>query len=362
MASFSSRQRLRHGRAVPELRPEFMSLLVQATARTTTSNNNNHNHQQHHHHQHHLNHLNHLQQLNQQQQQKGAAPRGTEHLAARRESMNLPESDCMRLNPSLRGIAFRSLVAVDLSASRGLVAWCGSRQMLRVLGLTGHGAAWVGGTAYCLWQSDSAAGREVLLNLLLALIFDIVVAVTIKGLVRRKGPSYCDPAAPHHPPQRGAPSSPFASSSPFSSAVSLAASAPPAPYYSSSASPTFYAGAGGRNPAGAAAPSAPSRLLPPLLRRALEASAFSFPANQATRAALLVLFLPRHLVLGFPLRVLLLLWALLVGLLRVALGHHYVTDVLCGFAVGCAEARLVEALWVSAAGFQALARAVGLPV
>nr|XP_032836692.1 inactive phospholipid phosphatase 7 [Petromyzon marinus] len=354
MSSFSSRQRLRQGRGVPELRPEFMSLLVQATART----NNNNNHHQHHH-QHH--HLNHLQQLN-QQQQKAPAPRGTENLAARRESMNLPESDCMRLNPSLRGIAFRSLVAVDLSASRGLVAWCGSRQMLRVLGLTGHGAAWIGGTAYCLWQSDSAAGREVLLNLLLALIFDIVVAVTIKGLVRRKGPSYCDPAAPRHPPQRGAPSSPL-SSSPFSSAVSLASSAPPAPYSSSSIFPALCGG--GRNAAAAAAaaaPSAPYRLLPPLLRRALEASAFSFPANQATRAALLALFLPRHLVLGFPLRVLLLLWALLVGLLRVALGHHYVTDVFCGFAVGCAEARVVEALWVSAASFQALARAVGLPV
>ncbi len=44
-------------------------------------------------------------------------------------------------------------------------------------------------------------------------------------------------------------------------------------------------------------------------------------------------FLLAHLVLAVPLRILLVLWAVLVGMSRVLLGHHHLTDVGCGFCL-----------------------------
>jgi membrane-associated phospholipid phosphatase len=58
---------------------------------------------------------------------------------------------------------------------------------------------------------------------------------------------------------------------------------------------------------------------------------YSFPSGHATRAAMCGRFLLAHLVLAAPLRVLVLLWAGTVGLSRVLLGRHNVTDVLFGF-------------------------------
>ncbi len=61
---------------------------------------------------------------------------------------------------------------------------------------------------------------------------------------------------------------------------------------------------------------------------------YSFPAAHASRAAMVSKFLLSHLVLAVPLRVLLVLWAVLVGLSRVLLGQHHLTDMACGFALG----------------------------
>eukprot|EP00061_Rhincodon_typus_P005328 g24701.t1 len=85
-----------------------------------------------------------------------------------------PDEDCMKLNPSLLGIALRSLLAVDLWLSKRLgvcatedSAWGSARPIMKLIEVTGHGIPWIGGTLYCLCKSDSAAGHEVLLNLLL---------------------------------------------------------------------------------------------------------------------------------------------------------------------------------------------------
>ncbi|XP_066466925.1 inactive phospholipid phosphatase 7 [Tiliqua scincoides] len=74
---------------------------------------------------------------------------------------------------------------------------------------------------------------------------------------------------------------------------------------------------------------------------------YAFPAGHASRAAMVSKFFLSHLVLAVPLRILLVLWAFLVGLSRVMVGRHHVTDVLSGFFFGYLQFRLVELLWMS---------------
>ncbi|XP_071622768.1 inactive phospholipid phosphatase 7 isoform X1 [Heliangelus exortis] len=94
----------------------------------------------------------------------------------RRQSQQLPEEDCMQLNPSFKGIAFNSLLAIDICMSKRLgvcansaSSWGGARSMINLLGITGHGIPWIAGTLICLVKSSTLAGQEVLMNLLLAL-------------------------------------------------------------------------------------------------------------------------------------------------------------------------------------------------
>lgn len=79
---------------------------------------------------------------------------------------------------------------------------------------------------------------------------------------------------------------------------------------------------------------------------------YSFPSGHATRAAMCARFLLAHLVLAAPLRVLVMLWAVIVGLSRVLLGRHNVTDVAFGFFMGYCQYNLVEVLWLSPATLQ----------
>lgn len=76
---------------------------------------------------------------------------------------------------------------------------------------------------------------------------------------------------------------------------------------------------------------------------------YSFPSGHSTRAAMCARFLLAHLVLAAPLRVLVMLWAVFVGLSRVLLGRHNVTDVAFGFFMGYCQYNLVEVLWLSPA-------------
>ncbi|XP_076134076.1 polyisoprenoid diphosphate/phosphate phosphohydrolase PLPP6 isoform X2 [Alosa pseudoharengus] len=87
----------------------------------------------------------------------------------------LPEEDCMRLNPSIVGIALSSLLAMDLWLSKRLgvcacedSSWGSIRPLMKLIEISGHGIPWLAGAAYCLYKSDSAAGQEVMLNLLMA--------------------------------------------------------------------------------------------------------------------------------------------------------------------------------------------------
>lgn len=81
---------------------------------------------------------------------------------------------------------------------------------------------------------------------------------------------------------------------------------------------------------------------------------YSFPASHASRAAMVSKFLLSHLVLAVPLRVLLVLWAVLVGLSRVLLGQHHLTDMVCGFALGFLHFSLMETVWLSSGACQTL--------
>uniref|UniRef100_A0A8C2CY57 Phospholipid phosphatase 7 (inactive) n=1 Tax=Cyprinus carpio TaxID=7962 RepID=A0A8C2CY57_CYPCA len=88
----------------------------------------------------------------------------------------LPDEDCMLLNPSFRGIAINSLLAIDICLSKHLgvciyttSSWGSMRSV-----------------------SNTPAGQEVLINLLivemLSLILDVLTVAGVQKLVRCKGP------------------------------------------------------------------------------------------------------------------------------------------------------------------------------
>ncbi|XP_050782138.1 inactive phospholipid phosphatase 7 isoform X2 [Gopherus flavomarginatus] len=108
--------------------------------------------------------------------QSGLAPIQNEGTKERRQSQQLPEEDCMLLNPSFKGIAFNSLLAIDICMSKRLgvcassaSSWGSARSMITLIGITGHGVPWIGGTLICLVKSSTLAGQEVLMNLLLGM-------------------------------------------------------------------------------------------------------------------------------------------------------------------------------------------------
>ncbi|CAK6955961.1 inactive phospholipid phosphatase 7 [Scomber scombrus] len=209
----------------------------------------------------------------------------------RRESSKMPEEDCMQLNPSFKGIAMNSLLAIDISLSKrmGVCAytsssWGGCRSMVGLLAFTGHGITWIIGTIVCLTRSNTLAGQEVLVNLLLALILDVMTVAGVQRLVKRRGPWEMMPG--------------------FMDCVAM--------------------------------------------------DMYSFPAAHASRAAMVSKFLLSHLVLAVPLRILLVLWAFLVGISRVVLGKHHLTDMVCGFALGLFHFSLMETVWLSSNTCQTL--------
>ncbi|KAM9324533.1 polyisoprenoid diphosphate/phosphate phosphohydrolase PLPP6 [Gastrophryne carolinensis] len=196
----------------------------------------------------------------------------------------LPEDDCMKLNPSFLGIALRSMLAIDLWLSKkiGVCAregssWGSVRPLMKLVEITGHGIPWIFGTLGCLYKSESSAGREVVLNLLFALLLDLVLVGLVKGLVKRQRPTQ--------------------------NRMDMFA--------------TF------------------------------SVDKYSFPSGHATRAAMVSRFLLHHLVMAVPVRMLVMLWAFVVSLSRVMLGRHNVTDVLFGFLMGYMQYSLVEYLWLS---------------
>uniref|UniRef100_A0A8B9Q3E7 Polyisoprenoid diphosphate/phosphate phosphohydrolase PLPP6 n=1 Tax=Apteryx owenii TaxID=8824 RepID=A0A8B9Q3E7_APTOW len=214
----------------------------------------------------------------------GKGDKGTAGPGAGGAAPPLPEEDCMKLNPSFVGIALSALLAVDLWASKRLgvcaaegSAWGSARPLMKVIEVSGHGVPWLLGTAYGLCRSGSAATREVLLNLLFALLLDLVLVAVVKGLVKRRRPTH----------------------NKMDMFVTISV------------------------------------------------DKYSFPSGHATRAALVCRFVLHHLVLAVPLRVLVVLWALIVGISRVMLGRHNVTDVLFGLLLGYMLYSVVEYCWLS---------------
>ncbi|CAL8317444.1 unnamed protein product [Lota lota] len=209
----------------------------------------------------------------------------------KKEPGKKPEEDCMLLNPSFKGIAMNALLAIDISLSKrmGVCAytsssWGGCRSMVSLLELTGYGITWIIGTIVCLTRSNTLAGQEVLVNLLLALLLDVLTIAGVQRLVKRRGPWEMTPG--------------------FLDYVSM--------------------------------------------------DMFSFPAAHASRAAMVSKFLLSHLVLAVPLRILLVLWAVLVGVSRVMLGKHHLTDMVCGFVLGLLHFSLMENVWLSSGTCQTL--------
>uniref|UniRef100_A0A3B1J1T5 Phospholipid phosphatase 7 (inactive) n=1 Tax=Astyanax mexicanus TaxID=7994 RepID=A0A3B1J1T5_ASTMX len=226
-----------------------------------------------------------------QNQQAEHQPEPGEPSKERKDPTRLPEEDCMQLNPSFKGIAINSLLAIDIHLSKRLgvcvnttSSWGSVRSVFTLLALTGHGITWIFGTLVCLTRSNTLAGQEVLVNLLLALILDILTVAGVQKLVKRKGPWEMTPG--------------------FLDYVAM--------------------------------------------------DVYSFPAAHASRAAMVSKFLLSHLVLAVPLRILLVVWAFLVGLSRVLLGRNHVTDMACGFALGLLHFSLVETVWLSSNACQTL--------
>ncbi|KAG5281570.1 hypothetical protein AALO_G00073820 [Alosa alosa] len=227
----------------------------------------------------------------QHQASESAPQESSENNKERRESIKLPDEDCMQLNPSFKGIAMNSLLAIDICMSKrmGICAHSTSsfgsmRSMVKLLALTGHGIPWVIGTIWCLTRSNTLAGQEVLINLLLALLLDIMTVAGMQKLVKRKGPWEMTPS--------------------FLDYMAM--------------------------------------------------DVYAFPAAHASRAAMVSKFLLAHLVLAVPLRILLVLWAVLAGTSRVLLGGHHLSDVGFGFALGYLHYTLVEMVWLSSATCQTI--------
>ncbi|XP_023284968.1 phospholipid phosphatase 6 [Seriola lalandi dorsalis] len=217
--------------------------------------------------------------------------RGSSSSTGSGSGQGLPEEDGIRLNPSFIRVALSSLLAIDLWLSKRLgvcacedSSWGSVRPLMKLIEISGHGIPWLAGTAYCMYKSDSAAGQEVMLNLLMGLLLDLVLVAIVKAVVRRRRPAH--------------------------NRMDMFA--------------TF------------------------------SVDRYSFPSGHATRAAMCGRFLLAHLVLAAPLRVLVLLWAGLVGLSRVLLGRHNVTDVMFGFWMGYWQYNLVEMLWLSPQTLQGL--------
>ncbi|KAL7839817.1 hypothetical protein SRHO_G00264750 [Serrasalmus rhombeus] len=233
----------------------------------------------------------------QQQQPQQHAGQGSDHaqqpdaVENGRERREFPEEDCMQLNPSFKGIAMNSLLAIDISVSKRLgvcahttSSWGNMRAIVKLLALTGHGIPWILGTLVCLTRSNTLAGQEVLVNLLLALLLDVMTVAGMQKLVKRKGPWEMSPSFLDY----------------------------------------------------------------------LAMDVYSFPSAHASRAVMVAKFLLAHLVLAVPLRILLVLWAFLVGMSRVMLGRHHLTDVGCGVALGFLHYSLVEMVWLSSSTCQTL--------
>ena len=74
---------------------------------------------------------------------------------------------------------------------------------------------------------------------------------------------------------------------------------------------------------------------------------FSFPSGHMTRAATVTYFFIVHFLSGPVLRTMMVLWAVCVGMSRIMLGRHHVSDVVIGGIIGILQYRVIEYFWLS---------------
>lgn len=124
--------------------------------------------------------------------------RGSSSSTGSASGQGLSEEDGIRLNPTFLGVALSSLLAVDLWLSKrmGVCAcedssWGSVRPLMKLIEISGHGVPWLAGTAYCLYKSDTIAGQEVMLNLLIGKTVSISLdLVCISRLSCNSAPHY----------------------------------------------------------------------------------------------------------------------------------------------------------------------------
>ena len=90
-------------------------------------------------------------------------------------------------------VVWRSLTAIDLKLSRKL-AFCAEpnalRPVMKLLEFSAHGVPWIVGTFIVLLLQETSQEIEIILNLLFALLVDLLVIGVLKGVFRRKRPHY----------------------------------------------------------------------------------------------------------------------------------------------------------------------------
>ncbi|XP_061409226.1 polyisoprenoid diphosphate/phosphate phosphohydrolase PLPP6-like [Lethenteron reissneri] len=188
------------------------------------------------------------------------------------------------------------LVAWDVALTSRLAVcagvgskWPSGRPLMKLIEVSGHGIPWLAGGLLCTYLGHSAVQRHWWINILFALLLDLVMVGTVKAVVRRPRPSH--------------------------NCMDMFAT--------------------------------------------VSVDQYSFPSGHATRAAMLAMLVFSGAGggagwiagLGWWL---VLAWALAVGLSRVMLGRHHVSDVACGLVQGWLQAWLVEVMWLSATTCQML--------
>lgn len=63
------------------------------------------------------------------------------------------------------------------------------RKYMKALEISCHGIPWIGGCLIILWCTEGSFTREVIFNILVALVLDIVLVAIVKAFVRRQRPS-----------------------------------------------------------------------------------------------------------------------------------------------------------------------------
>ena len=74
---------------------------------------------------------------------------------------------------------------------------------------------------------------------------------------------------------------------------------------------------------------------------------YSFPSGHATRMGFLAQFFYCQFHFHEVILFLFIAWTINVSLSRILLGRHFVSDVLCGYAIGVLEYYILLALWLS---------------